>query len=211
MIKVAWKWGGWSRCQTQQVQKMDPDPLGICQDGIDDPGPNMVVNITSGTDPYDIIVWNPARRIFGTTGTLNYPGDMYDFDEKTPLLPVFLQTCVYTSWLYGCRSWYLWWGWLSMVHLSIIYPAPLVCGQNSTVLTADFDFETVLLPWSIWYVWLRWKSYCYQKSDPSTFNISDLSANNCFVFAYIYNNGCLDIKNISSRSTHRSASCIVEQ
>jgi len=177
--------------------EMDPDPLSICQDGIDDPGPNMVVNITSGTDPYDI-VWNPAGGIFGTTGTLNYPGDMYDFDEENSVASgVPSDMCVHIIDFYGCEADICGEVIIDGAPEVSFTHAPLVCGQNSTVLTADFDFgnSSSFLD--------RFELYdcdenliAIKKSDPSTFNISDLSANNCFVLHTYTDNGCLDIRTL---------------
>jgi hypothetical protein len=177
--------------------EMDPDPLSICQDGIDDPGPYMLVNITSGTDPYDI-VWNPGGGIYGTTGTQNYPGDLYDFDEENSVASgVPSEMCVHIVDFYGCEADICGEVVIDGAPDVMFTHAPLVCGQNSTVLTANFDFgnsSSFLDRFELFDC--EGNLIAIKKSDPSTFNISDLSVNNCFVLHTYTDNGCLDIRTL---------------
>ena len=177
--------------------EMDPNPLTICQDGIDDDGPYMVVNITSGSDPFDI-VWNEPGGLYGITGLTNYNGDTYDVDEENSIASADpKELCVHIVDAFGCEA--------DICGDVIIDGAPAVtfnhpplsCGQNSVVLTANFDFGN-----SSSYL-DRFELYdcdenliAIKNSDPSNFTIADLSANNCFVLHTYTDNGCLDVKTL---------------
>ncbi len=177
--------------------EMDPNPLSICQDGIDDAGPYMVVNITSGSDPFDI-VWNEPGGLYGITGFTNYNGDTYDVDEENSIASADpKELCVHVVDAFGCEA--------DICGDVIIDGAPavtfthppLACGQNSVVLTANFDFGN-----SSSYL-DRFELYdcdenliAVKNSDPSNFTIADLSVNNCFVLHTYTDNGCLDVKTL---------------
>lgn len=177
--------------------EMDPNPLNICQDGIDDPGPYVILNITSGTDPYDI-VWNEPGGLYGVFGTTNYPGDTYDVDEENSIASADpKEICAHIIDFYGCEADICGDVIIDGAPDVTFTHAPLACGANSTVLTANFDFGN-----SSSYL-DRFELYdcegnliAIKNSDPSTFNIADLSANNCFVLHTYTDNGCLDIRTL---------------
>ncbi|MBK8700313.1 MAG: gliding motility-associated C-terminal domain-containing protein [Saprospiraceae bacterium] len=175
--------------------EMDPDPLSICQDGIDDDGPLVTAIITSGTYPF-FFNWDVPGGIYGTFGTSVNADDSYDLDEENSVPSTDpYEICVNVVDDFGCEVDIC--GEIiidGLPEVTITYP-PLVCGQNSVVLTADFDFG-----YSSSYL-DRFELYdCegnliqVKTTDPSIFSIADLSANNCFELRTYTDNGCLDIK-----------------
>ncbi len=178
--------------------ELDPNPLSICKDGIDDPGPYIVVNMTSGNDPY-VYTWNFPGGIFGTQGTTNYDGDTYDIDEENSIASAIPRNySVNIVDVFGCQTTIN--GELSIdgaPEVTFTYP-PVACGQNTVVLKATFDFGQSSSGLDKFELYdCNENLIATKNNNPSFFTIADLSANNCFVLKTITTNGCIDTKTLT--------------
>ncbi len=176
---------------------LDPDPLVICQDDVEDIGPYIVVNMTSGNDPYTY-TWNFPGGIFGVQGTTNYDGDTYEIEEENSVPGATPRDySVNIVDVFGCEVTLE--GMISIdgaPELTFTYP-PVTCGQNSVILKATFDFGQSSSGLDKFELYDCADNLIATKNNnPSFFTIADLSTNNCFVLKAITDNGCISSKSL---------------
>jgi PKD-like domain/CHU_C Type IX secretion signal domain/SprB repeat len=177
---------------------LDPDPLTICQDDVEDIGPYIVVNMTSGNDPYTY-TWNFPGGIFGLQSTTNYNGDTYEIEEENSVPSATPRDySVNIVDVFGCETTLE--GQISIdgaPDVEFTYP-PLACGQNTVVLKAMFDFGQSSSGLDKFELYdCEDNLIATKNNNPSFFTIADLSVNNCFVLKAITNNGCISSKTLT--------------